>query len=282
MTAGILVLIAAAAAVFMCAAMAFAWLVQQRTGQSGWVDACWSFATGIAGVAASLAALLVYPDASRPLLVALFAGAWSLRLGVHIVARTIGAGEDPRYAKMRDDWGDDAPRQMFVLLQIQAVVSVPLVIAIAVAAWNVERPLGVQDMLAAALLAVAIAGEGLADAQVRAHGKNPANRGTICTSGLWRWSRHPNYFFEWLAWLAYPVFAINLDASHGWGWLALAAPVAMYLLLTRVSGIPLLEEHMVRKYGDPYRRYQRTTNAFFLLPPSSTAQETDPGRKRKE
>ncbi len=266
MTAAVFTFMAIAVAAFMCAAMAFAWLVQQRTGQSGWVDACWSFATGFAGAASALSALLLYPQAPRPIIVAMFAGVWSLRLGVHIVLRTRGAGEDPRYAKMREDWGQDASRRMFWLLQIQALVSVPLVLAIAVAAWNVERPLGLQDGLAAMLLAIAIAGEAMSDKQLRDFAKKPANRGKICTVGFWRWSRHPNYFFEWLAWLAYPVFAINLGATYWWGWLALAAPVSMYLLLTRVSGIPLLEEHMVRKHGDLYRRYQRTTSAFFPWP----------------
>ena len=270
MTLGIIAIIVLASAIYLCASMALAWQVQQRTGQSGWVDVFWTFATGIAVVVGSLAALLFYPDASRPLILALFAGAWSLRLGFHIVARTRGAvDDDPRYAKMRDDWGDDAPRRMFILLQIQALVSVPLVLAIVVAAWNVERPLGLQDALAAFLLAVAIAGEGIADAQLRTFTKNSANRGLVCTEGLWRWSRHPNYFFEWLVWLAYPIFAINLDTRYDWGWLALAAPVCMYILLTRVSGIPLLEDHMLRKYGDPYRVYQRTTNAFFPMPPKS-------------
>lgn len=253
----------------MSAAMALAWVVQQRSGQSGWVDAFWTFAVGIAGVACALAALLVYHESLRPLIVAIFAAIWSLRLGWHIVIRTRGADDDPRYAKMREDWGEDASKRMFVLLQIQALVSVPLVLAIAVAAWNAERVPGIQDALAALLLIVAIGGEAIADAQVRAFARDPSNRGKVCKSGLWRWSRHPNYFFEWLVWLAYPVFAINMDASYGWGWLALAAPVCMYWLLTRVSGIPLLEDHMVRKYGDLYLNYQRTTNAFFPMPPSS-------------
>lgn len=253
---------------FMSVVMGLAWVIQQRTGQSGWVDASWTFGVGLAGVAVSLSATSLHPDHLRALLVASVAGFWSLRLGLHIVARTRGGGDDPRYAKMRETWGPDAPRLMFRLLQIQALVSVPLILSIAVAAWNASRPLGLQDAAALLLVVVAISGEALADAQLRAFARDPANRGKVCRRGLWRYSRHPNYFFEWLVWLAFPLFAIDLAGGDPWGYLAFAAPVVMYWLLTRVSGIPLLEAHMVERYGDPYRDYQRSTSAFVPLPPS--------------
>ncbi|MGD9671421.1 MAG: DUF1295 domain-containing protein [Hyphomicrobiaceae bacterium] len=257
-----------AAGAFMSAVMALAWAIQQRTGQSGWVDACWTFGVGAAGVVAGLTASLMQPGSLRPLIVTIIAAIWSLRLGLHIVARTRGAGDDPRYAKMREAWGSDAPRRMFRLLQIQALVSVPLVLAIALAAWDGARPLGLHDLSACLLVLVALGGEALADAQLRAFARDPANRGRVCRRGLWRYSRHPNYFFEWLIWLAYPLFAIDLTGGLDWGYLSIAAPAIMYWLLTRVSGIPLLEQHMVGRYGDLYREYQRTTNAFLPFPPS--------------
>lgn len=260
--------IALAGGIFMSAVMALAWVIQQRTGQSGWVDACWTFGVGAAGVVTGLTASLMQPGSLRPLIVTIVAAVWSFRLGFHIVARTRGAGDDPRYAKMKKAWGSDAPRRMFRLLQIQALVSVPLVLAIALATWDGARPLGLQDLAACLLVVVAIGGEALADAQLRAFASDPANRGQVCRRGLWRYSRHPNYFFEWLIWLAYPLFAINLASGPDWNYLSLAAPAVMYWLLTRVSGIPLLEQHMVERYGDPYRDYQRTTNAFFPFPSS--------------
>lgn len=263
-----LILLTCAAAVFMSASMSVAWLVQQRTGNSGWVDAFWTLSVGIAGVSVALAAVFSEPTSARLWIVAAFVAAWSLRLGIHIIARTRHMDDDPRYAKMTAEWGPDAPRRMFQLLQIQALISVLLVLAIAVAAWNNSRPVGWQDAIAGAILLIAIAGEGVADAQLRAFAADPANRGKVCTIGVWRWSRHPNYFFEWLVWLAFPIFAINLDGGYLWGWIAAIAPVSMYYLLTRVSGIPLLEEYMAQKYGDPYRQYQRTTNAFFPFPPT--------------
>ncbi len=257
----------AMAALLMSAGMALAWIIQQRTGQSGWVDACWTFSVGLACVTIALAAAHGSAQSERALLVAALIAFWSLRLGVHIVVRTRGSGDDPRYAKMREEWGDEAPRRMFTLLQLQAVASLPLLLSVAVAASNSTRALGLQDLVAVLIFLGGSAGEGLSDAQLRAFARTPANRGQVCRNGLWGWSRHPNYFFEWLVWLALPVFAINLDGSHPWGWVALTAPAVMYWLLTRVSGIPLLEEHMVAKYGDPYRDYQRTTNAFYPMPP---------------
>jgi steroid 5-alpha reductase family enzyme len=91
----------------------------------------------------------------------------------------------------------------------------------------------------------------------------------VCDEGLWRWSRHPNYFFEWLGWFAYPLIAIspNYHPSYPWGWVTLLAPAFMYWILVHVTGIPPLEEQMLRSRGDRYRDYQSRTSAFFPWPP---------------
>ena len=95
--------------------------------------------------------------------------------------------------------------------------------------------------------------------------QDPANRGRVCDVGLWRWSRHPNYFFEWFGWLAYPVIALSFD--YPWGLASLLAPVFMYWILVHVTGIPPLEEQMLRSRGERYRDYQSRTSRFFPLPP---------------
>jgi steroid 5-alpha reductase family enzyme len=94
---------------------------------------------------------------------------------------------------------------------------------------------------------------------------DPANKGKVADLGLWGWSRHPNYFFEWLGWLAYPV--IGLDPAQPFTWLSLTAPLVMFLLLTRVSGIPPLEAAQIASKGDAYRAYQARVSAFFPFPP---------------
>ncbi len=268
MTVSAFLLTVACVALALGAGMTAAWLAWRRTGNSGWVDTVWTFSVGAVGLAGALlpptgAAALE----SRRAMVGAFAVIWALRLGLHIARRTRGITDDPRYARLAEGWGADAPRQMFVLLQKQALVSIPLGTAMVLAAANPEPGLRLQDWLAVAVMAVAIVGEATADRQLRRFAVDPANRGKVCNLGLWRWSRHPNYFFEWFGWLAYPLLAIG---AWEWGWVALAAPACMYWLLVYVSGVPPLEEHMVDTRGDAYRDYQARTSAFFPLPPAST------------
>ncbi|WP_421913772.1 DUF1295 domain-containing protein [Mesorhizobium sp.] len=253
--------------------MTGAWAVAVRSGQSGWVDAIWSFAVGGVGVMASLYSLGDWPHTTqRQLVVAGLAGIWSLRLGLHIVARTRKGGDDPRYRQLRKEWGDNFRGRLFWFLQIQAACALLLVIAIAAAAHNPAPALGFGDWLGVLILAVAIGGEAVADRQLTRFRADPANKGRVCDIGLWALSRHPNYFFEWLGWLAYAVIAIDLSGAYPWGWIALCGPAFMYWLLVHVSGIPPLEAHMLRSRGDSFRAYQARVNAFWpgpSMPPSS-------------
>jgi len=254
----------AAIAVALAILMAGAWLVQQRTGNSGWVDTIWTFSVGLVGAGSAL-----WPVAgaspARQWLVAGLVAIWSLRLGTHIAIRTAGITDDPRYAAFAKEWGVDSPRRMFIFLQNQGLGSVPLVFSIFVAAHLPGDALRLQDYLGALILLAGIAGEALADAQLKRFRDKAANKGRVCDIGLWRWSRHPNYFFEWFGWLAYPV--IGLSADYVWGWATLLAPVFMYWILVYETGIPPLEAQMLRSRGDRYRDYQSRTSRFFPLPP---------------
>ena len=249
-------------ALVMSGVMMIATLIERRTGNSGWIDAVWTFGLGATGIAGALLPFGAGPW-SRRLLVAAMIAAWALRLGLHIVQRTQGITEDPRYAKMRRDWGADADRQMARLLQMQALVSIPLAMGVVLAAHNPAPRLGWQDGLGLAVFVIGIAGGAVADRQLRDFARDPSNKGRVCDRGLWRWSRHPNYFFECVLWCSYAVIA----AGYGFGWFALLAPACITWLLTRVSGIPPLEEHMLSKHGDAYRDYQRRTSALVPLPP---------------
>jgi steroid 5-alpha reductase family enzyme len=248
-------------------AMTCAWVAEQRTGNAGWIDVSWTFGLAIVGV---LAALLPGGLPARQGLVIAFVAVWALRLGLHIARRTCGITDDPRYAKLREGYGADATRQMLLLAQKQAVVSIPLAYAIYLAAHNPAPALRLQDWLGVLIMLIAIGGEALADAQLRGFARDPANKGKICDIGLWATSRHPNYFFEWFGWLAYCVIAIDLTGAYSWGFLSLAAPACMYWLLVYISGIPPLEEHMLESRGDAFRAYQRRTNAFFPGPSRSS------------
>jgi steroid 5-alpha reductase family enzyme len=264
MTAAYLVALVAIAASFSVL-MAGAWIVQQRTGNSGWVDTIWTFSLGLVGVGCALWPMEGAPHTSRQWLVAALVAIWSLRLGVHIAIRSAGISDDPRYADFAREWGADSPRRMFIFLQNQGLGSIPLAFAIFVAAHMPGDGLRLADYLGALILLTGIAGEALADAQLNAFRTDPANKGRVCDIGLWRWSRHPNYFFEWFGWLAYPVIGISYGdpLSYPWGFAAVLAPIFMYWILVHVTGIPPLEAQMLRSRGDRYRDYQSRTSRFF-------------------
>jgi steroid 5-alpha reductase family enzyme len=252
--------------VFMTGVMISAWGFGLWRRNGGWTDVFWTFGSG-----AALAAAALYPVDSagphpRQWLVAALVAVWAIRLGSYITGRVASHGEDPRYAQFRADWGAAYPRNMLFVTLPQAPATALLALSVLTAAHAPQPGLGLRDLAGAAILAIAILGEGVADRQMQRFKANPANKGKVCDGGLWAWSRHPNYFFEWLGWLAYP--AIGLDPAHPVTWLSLAAPLVMYLLLTRISGVPPLEAAMLRSRGEAYRAYQARVSAFFLLPPA--------------
>lgn len=255
-----------AAAVVLGLLMALAWGIQRLTGRSGWVDTIWSLAVGAGGILAA-----AWPDADavtgRRVAVGVLIALWSLRLAGHIAARTRGGEDDPRYAELSRQWGDLFPVYLFVFLQIQAAAALILVLAVRLAAIRPGPFPAAGDVLGLALLAAAVAGEAVADGQLARFAR--ANRGkkAVCDVGLWAWSRHPNYFFEWLGWCAWAVVAIDFSGAYPWGWAALSAPLLMYVLLVHVSGIPPLEAHMRKSRGDAFEAYRARVNAFFPGPP---------------
>jgi steroid 5-alpha reductase family enzyme len=255
------------AALALVAAMSGAWAVQRALGNAGWVDAVWSASTGLVGAVCAL--LPGDGPPGRRWIVAVMAAFWSGRLAWHIAQRTRGAPEDARYAQFRRDWAPHFERRMFWFLMIQAAAAWVLVLAIVLAARN-PVPLHLTDVLGVALLLAAVGGEGLADAQLRdfrraAPGGGP---GGVCDTGLWGWSRHPNYFFEFLGWCAYPLIAIDLSGAYPAGFVAMAGPAFMFWLLRYVSGVPPLEQSMLARRGDAFRDYQRRVSIFIPLPPA--------------
>jgi steroid 5-alpha reductase family enzyme len=213
------------------------------------------------------------PAGKRRWLVAILIAAWSLRLGTHIALRMKSGHDDPRYLHLRGEWEDRFDRRLFGFLQVQAIAAWLLSVSILVAARNPAPAFVWSDWAGALILLAAVIGEGVADAQLRTFRNNPANRRGVCDAGLWGLSRHPNYFFEWLGWVAYAAIAIGPDGRFGWGWLALGGPVFIYWLLVHVSGIPPLEAHMLRSRGEAFRRTQQRIRAFWPIPKFRTEEE---------
>lgn len=250
----------------LSAAMAGAWQIALQTGKSGWIDATWSLATGLAGATVAVVPFADGEITNRQILVAAMAALWSLRLGIHIAARTTRSGDDPRYRQLRDDWGDAYATRLFWFLQIQALAGLVLALTVMIAARNPGPTLTVIDAIGAAILLVGVVGEEIADRQLAAFRANPERKQMVCEVGLWSVSRHPNYFFEWLCWVAYAVIALGPSQRYPWGWLAVAGPCMMYWLLVHASGIPPLEAHMQRSRGRSFNDYQQRVNAFWPGP----------------
>lgn len=250
----------AAAAVLMAGVQVFA----TRRRNAGWVDVAWSFGTGASGAFLALAVGGV--DHSRAWLVAAMAAFWGGRLGLHLAGRVAGEAEDGRYADLRERWGEAFDRRMAIFFQVQATWVVLFAVPMMVAASR-PGPLDWLDALGLAIFVAAIAGETLADRQLAAWKRDHPEGEVVCRRGLWAWSRHPNYFFEWTHWLAY--VAIGIAGPRGW--LTLLGPVVMYFFLRWITGVKLAERRSVRTRGEPYRRYQREVSAFFPWPPRRAA-----------
>ncbi len=274
--AGALGGMALATLIGMIVVMAVGWAVQALANNGGWTDVFWTFGSGLCLAGAALATWPQWgPPTPRQWAVAALVGIWALRLGSDIAGRVAKSPEeDARYAAFRKEWAPHFQRGMFFFLQAQAPATALLAISIVLAAREPSPGVRVQDIAGFALLAVSILGESLADGQMRRFRADPANKGKVCERGLWAWSRHPNYFFEWLVWMAYPVIA--LEPAHPLTWLSFAAPAMMYLLLTRVSGVPPLERAMLASRGDLFRDYQARVSVFFPLPPKRAQPQGKP------
>ena len=246
-----------AATMATCAAFAAFYLLARRLNNYGIVDIVWSYAF------AAVATFYALAGSGWPLrraVMAAMVGVWSLRLGTHLLIRIAHHHpvEDTRYVALRRDWARNFAAKMIGFFQLQAISVVLLAVAFLLPVRNPHPQLHLLEIAGIALWICALAGEALADAQLAAFKRDPGNRGKVCDRGLWRYSRHPNYFFEWLVWVAYFVFAL----PSPFGWMAIIGPVTILFLLLRVTGIPMAEAQSLQSKGEAYRRYQATTSAF--------------------
>jgi steroid 5-alpha reductase family enzyme len=244
------------------------WAWQIRSRDASIVDVAWAFAVGVAGLAALW---LGDGDDGRRAALAVLAAAWAARLGGHLLVDRVlkAAGEDSRYRTWREQCG---PRWNAVALgffQAQAVF-VAIFALPAVAAAGDARAFGAwTDYAGLALWGAGLIVGCAADQQLARWRRDPANAGRTCRAGLWRYSRHPNYFGEWLLWCAWPLLAIG--SPLGW-WLWLH-PLVVLVFLLYLTGIPHTERRALLTRGEDYRRYQRSTSKFIPWPP---ARETSP------
>lgn len=232
------------------------WWLQQFTRNASIADV--GFCAGLIG-AVLWYALSASGEFERKLLVTLMVCFYAGRLGFFILLhRVVGKEEDTRYRLLRQRWGPLEQIKMFGYFQLQAVAVAAFSLPVLVVIQNPRPPFGWGELAGFLLWLVAVSGEAIADWQLTRFRERPWNHDRVCRDGLWYFSRHPNYFCEWLHWWALVVMAIG---APGWP-LTLIGPIGMGWALLKVSGIPLAEQQALRTRGDAYREYQRTTNAF--------------------
>jgi steroid 5-alpha reductase family enzyme len=243
----------------LATALAFVllWWRQTQTKDATSVDAAWAAAIGLLGVAFAAAGT---GSPVQRLIAGGIAAIWSGRLCWHLLRHRIMShrGEDGRYRAMREHWGERANQNLFWFYLAQAFAAVVFALPFWFLANWPDPALSVAQWIGLLLLGCAQLLESLSDRQLERHRGDATQRGRTCRAGLWRYSRHPNYFFEWLSWCS-----IALCASPAASWLAVIQPIVMFLLVRFVSGVPFTELQSLKSRGDDYRRYQRETNAFF-------------------
>lgn len=215
-------------------------------------------------VTTAAACFLSAPLHERGLVVAALVAIWTVRLGTFLFSRISTDGQDTRFAKIRSN-----PARFFVAWSLQgAWVTLTAAAAFLVITSAKTPPLDVTFYVGVVMWVVGFAIEVIADGQKKAFKKDPENQGKFIQSGLWAWSRHPNYFGEILLWTGIAV--ISLPLLSGTQWVVLVSPIFVYVLLTRVSGIPLLEAIGQKRWGDDpaYQAYLTRTSRLIPLPPT--------------
>ncbi len=237
------------------AVMTVLWAVTEWLQDSSLVDAAWSLC--IALLALHFAA---QPDGwrLRDLLTSALVLIWALRLSLFIFKRNHGKGEDPRYSELKQKWGAKRKVKMLQFFWAQGAAAALFTVPFILTGRNASAQIGALEWAGALVVLAAIAGEASADLSLARFKANPANRGKTCRAGLWNYSRHPNYFFEWLVWCGFALFA----SASPMGWAAWICPALMLHFLMNVTGIPKTEEQSLKSRGDDYRDYQRTTSKF--------------------
>lgn len=260
----------AAGAALCFVVMLLLWWLGLRTHNFSYVDIGWCANFALLAI---LYGIYGTGDPGRRLLICAMYGIWSTRLAIHLTRRIVGEPEEGRYVQLRKDWGasGNVDVRFLAFFQFQALLNIVLSIPMLIAVMD---PAPVQHMSAVAGVVIwvaAVLGESIADAQLARFKRQPANKGKVCDVGLWGVSRHPNYFCEWMIWIAYATFAFN--SPHGW--VALAMPALMLHFLINVTGVKATEVQALSSRGDAYRRYQARVSAFVPWFPKKTASDAD-------
>ena len=232
------------------------WILQVKSKDAGWVDIGWTVGLG---------SLVIYLGITseglltRRIIASLLIGIWAIRLASFIIKdRLFKDQEDSRYQNLRRHWGEKANFKFFFFFTFQSLLvllfSLPFL-----PIFNNTTPLSIIDFIGIFLWVIAFTGEAISDKQLRDFKKLPENKFEVCRVGFWGYSRHPNYFFEWLQWIAYVFLSVGSNEFY----LSLIGPIFMYFFLIKISGVYWVELQAIRKRGDVYKKYQQEVPMFF-------------------
>jgi steroid 5-alpha reductase family enzyme len=237
--------------------MLLVWFWAVKIKNAGVVDIFWSYNFPVIAV---ILVLLAPGFAPRKVLICSMVFIAGLRLSTHLAVRVIKHlnEEEGRYQQLRSEWQPHPDRKFFWFFQFQAFSNVLLAVPFFIIAINKAPRLSVLEYGGFVLWVISVVGETVADRQLAVFKKNPANKGKVCDTGLWNYARHPNYFFEWLMWVSYFVFAL----ASPYGYLAVTSPAIILYLLLKVTGIPATEQQSIRSKGQAYKDYQAKTSVF--------------------
>ncbi|MDP9079799.1 MAG: DUF1295 domain-containing protein [Bacteroidota bacterium] len=240
-----------------CVIMFLVWLWSYKIKNAGVVDIFWSYNFPVIAI---ILLLLAPGFETRKLLLCSMVIIAGARLGTHLAIRIFKHlhEEEPRYAQIRKEWGANAEPKMAGFFQMQAASNVLLAIPFFISTLNTNPELSPLEYAGAGLWLISVLGEATADQQLANFKKDPANKGKVCDTGLWGYSRHPNYFFEWLMWLSYFVFALGSP----YGYVAIVSPAIILYLLLKVTGIPMTEQQSLRTKGEAFKKYQQQVSVF--------------------
>jgi steroid 5-alpha reductase family enzyme len=249
-----------------CSVQFFFWVLHLRYRNAGYVDLGWAMSVGLT---VSIALVAGNADFAKRLLLCLFPLVWSVRLSIVIASRlTPGQQEDGRYTQLRDRLGKKFPLLMLPFFLFQALLAVVLSLPVLYAVLVLPAEVRIVEALGVLLMLVALLGETTADLQLKAFTQSADRGDGVCRQGLWAYSRHPNYFFEWVFWVGLGLFCAQFSLVLLF---SILSPLIMFILLTRVTGIPPTEALAIKKRPQAYGRYQAEVSPFFPWFPSRKA-----------
>jgi len=240
-----------------CFIMLLVWLWAYKIRNAGVVDIFWSYNFPVIAV---ILLLLAPGFETRKILICSMVIIAGVRLGTHLAVRILKhlGEEEGRYQQLRKEWAPNPDKKFLVFFQFQAISNVLLAVPFFIITLNTNPELSPLEYAGAGLWLISVLGEAIADAQLAAFKKDSTNKGKVCDKGLWGYSRHPNYFFEWLMWVSYFVFAL----ASPYGFLAVISPAIILYLLLKVTGIPATEEQSLRSKGEAFKAYQQRVSVF--------------------